>query len=237
MQVFLLGYIVICICEIFTVGGIPGIDESRHKVIVGWTAVHIATISATFWVLLLNAVVGYQFLDDGTPTSIGLVIGSAAAFFIGTGYVALDTGLDWTGFFQSSVTDAPNINHGLYVLYLLIPLICLAFFFVLETYLVLKDLGEVRPMSKFPLCSISLTFQFSLRPLSCPLLSQWCLISQSQSRYATALTERLTELCSRRCLCSSLSCYYGGSGTTLPRTIGQQASITHLYWRSTAYKG
>jgi hypothetical protein len=34
---------------------------------------------------------------DGTAASIGLISASAVALFIGTGYIALDTGFDWTG--------------------------------------------------------------------------------------------------------------------------------------------
>ncbi|KAJ5145573.1 uncharacterized protein N7515_000137 [Penicillium bovifimosum] len=141
MQLFLLGFIIIEICEIFTVGGFPLNDDVRK----GFTAVHLAAISATSWVLLLNALVGFQLLDDGTPASIGLICGSAMALFVGTGYIALDTGFDWTGHFQSS-HDAPNRNIGLYVLYQLFPLICIVLFYVLEAVLVLRILGEFRPM-------------------------------------------------------------------------------------------
>jgi hypothetical protein len=113
--------------------------------IQGFTAVHIAAITATCWVLLMNALVGFQLLDDGTPASIGLICASAAVLFIGTGYIALDTGFDWTGHFQSS-HDAPNRNIALYVLYQLFPLVCLVLFYVLEAVLVLRVLGEFRPM-------------------------------------------------------------------------------------------
>ena len=93
----------------------------------------------------MNAVVGFQLLDDGTPLSLGLVLGTAAAIFVGTGYIALDTGFNWTGHFHSSL-QAPNRNPGLYVLYQLFPLVCLFFFFILETILVLRVLGERKPM-------------------------------------------------------------------------------------------
>ncbi|KAJ5405599.1 hypothetical protein N7465_006883 [Penicillium sp. CMV-2018d] len=141
MQLFLLGFIVIEICEIFTVGGFPLSDAVRK----GFSAVHIAAITATSWVLLMNALVGFQLLDDGTAASIGLICASAAALFIGTGYIALDTGFDWTGRFQSS-HDAPNRNIALYVLYQLFPLVCLVLFYLLEAVLVLRVLGEFRPM-------------------------------------------------------------------------------------------
>jgi hypothetical protein len=94
---------------------------------------------------MLNAVVGYQLLDDGTPLSLGLIIASAAALFIGTGYIALDTGYSWTGHFDKSLTGQ-NHNIGLYVLYQLVPLVFLFAFFVLETVLVIRVLGERKPM-------------------------------------------------------------------------------------------
>ncbi|KAG8426844.1 hypothetical protein J3459_007757 [Metarhizium acridum] len=110
-----------------------------------FSAIHIGMIIATTWILMLNAVIGYQLIDDGTPLSVGLLIVSAGVLFIGTGYIALDTGLKWTGYWNSSY-DAPNRNIALYVLYQLIPLIFLVAFFVLEAVLVLRVLGEIRPM-------------------------------------------------------------------------------------------
>jgi hypothetical protein len=141
MQLFLLGYIIISICEIFSVGGFPLNDTVR----VVFSAIHIGMIVATCWILMLNAVVGYQLIDDGTAASLGLLVFSAALFLIGTGYIALDTGLDFTGFWEDSY-DPPNRNIALYVLYQLVPLIFLVAFYVLETILVLRVLGETRPM-------------------------------------------------------------------------------------------
>ena len=108
---------------------------------------HIAAILATFWVLLLNAAVGYQFLEDGTPLSLGLIGGSAILLFIGTGFIALDTGFRWTGHFDESLVP-PNKNIGLYILYQLLPLLFIALFFILEAFLVLGILGEKRPMRR-----------------------------------------------------------------------------------------
>lgn len=90
---------------------------------------------------------GYQLLDDGTPLSLGLIGGSAILLFVGTGYIALDTGFQWTGHFDSSLKP-PNSNVGLYVLYQLAPLIFIALFFILESFLVLKVLGEQKPMCR-----------------------------------------------------------------------------------------
>lgn len=141
IQLFLMGYIVIEICEIFTVGAFP-LDPTVRK---GFTAVHLAAITATTWILLLNALVGFQLVDDGTPMSLLLILGSALALFVGTGYIALDTAFSWTGHFDHS-HGGENRNIGLYVLYLLAPLVFLFLFFILETILVIRVLGERRPM-------------------------------------------------------------------------------------------
>ncbi|KAI9669211.1 MAG: hypothetical protein M1817_004706 [Caeruleum heppii] len=141
IQLFLIGYIIIQICEIITVGGFPLNGRAR----IVFTAIHLASIVATSWILLMNAVVGFQLLDDGTIVSLGLLFGTALIFFIATGYIALDQGFSWTGHFDRSLTD-PNRNIGLYVLYQLAPLLFLAIFVILETILVLRVLGEKKPM-------------------------------------------------------------------------------------------
>jgi len=105
----------------------------------------VAAIAATTWILLLNALVGFQLIDDGTPISLVLLIVSSAAIAIGTGYIALDVGFSYTGFFDST-HDPPNRAIGLYVLYQLFPLVCLVLFFICESVLVLRVLGEKRPM-------------------------------------------------------------------------------------------
>lgn len=121
----------------------------------GFTAVHLGSITATLWVLLLNGFVGYQLLDDGTPLSLGLILLSAIAFFVGTGYIALDTAFSYTNTFVPSLLGPNNRNIGLYVLYQLFPLICLVGFFLLETILVLRVLGEKKPMCLLPHASTS----------------------------------------------------------------------------------
>lgn len=143
MQIFLLGYIIIEICEIITIGGFP-LDGAVRR---AFSALHIAAIVATSWVLMMNGAVGYQLLDDGTLLSMALVFGSALVLFIGSGYIALDTGFSWSGYWNDTL-HAPNRAYALYTLYQLLPLIFLAVFFILETVLVLRVLGETRPMSK-----------------------------------------------------------------------------------------
>lgn len=141
MQLFLLGYMVISICEIFTIGGFP-LNDSVHIAFVG---VHIAAIVATLWVLMLNGAVGYQLIDDGTVVSVGLLLVSSLFVFIGTGFIALDTGFSWTGYWDDTLS-LPNQAYALYTLYQLVPLVFLVVFFLLEAFLVLRILGERKPM-------------------------------------------------------------------------------------------
>ncbi|EME48150.1 hypothetical protein DOTSEDRAFT_69928 [Dothistroma septosporum NZE10] len=141
MQIFLIGFIIIEVCEIFTVGGFP-LDSTVRR---AFSAVHIAAVVATLWILMMNGAVGYQLIDDGTPLSLALIFGSAVVLFVGTGYIALDTGFSWTGYFDSTLND-PNRAYALYTLYQLVPIVFLFVYFVLQTVLVLRVLGEVRPM-------------------------------------------------------------------------------------------
>jgi len=98
--------------------------------------------------LMLNGAVGYQLIEDGNLLSLILTIGSAAALFLGTAYIALDTGFGWTSYWQGSQVS-PDRSYSLYTLYLLCLIVFLFIYFVLETFLVLKILRETRPMSKF----------------------------------------------------------------------------------------
>ncbi|TGZ84084.1 hypothetical protein EX30DRAFT_98383 [Ascodesmis nigricans] len=141
IQIFLVFYIILSIAEVFSIGGFL----KDRTVLVWFSSVHIGAIAATCWVLLLNAIVGFQLLDDGTPLSIGLTIFSGLAFFVGVGYIALDTGFTSpTGYFT---VDPKTLKHvSLYILYLLVPLICIVLFYILESFLVLSILHETRPM-------------------------------------------------------------------------------------------
>jgi hypothetical protein len=94
---------------------------------------------------MLNGLVGYQLLDDGTPVSVGLLFISSLVIFIGTGYIALDTGFSWTGYWDDTLAGE-NQAYALYTLYQLVPLVFLVIFFCLEAFLVLRVLGERKPM-------------------------------------------------------------------------------------------
>jgi hypothetical protein len=109
-------------------------------------------------------------VDDGTPLSLGLLGASALAFLVGVGYIALDTGFSFTGFWDSSKA-LPNRDIALYVLYLLLPLLWIVLYFALETVLVLRVLGETRPMIYLVGAAFSFAtgqvFNFVISPYIC----------------------------------------------------------------------
>ncbi|VBB78046.1 Putative protein of unknown function [Podospora comata] len=166
MQVFLVGYLLVSIAEIFSIGEFPLNDQVR----VVFSAIHIGAIAATTWLLFINGIVGYQLMDDGTILSLALTIGSALAWLIGVGYIALDTGYQWTTQWQGSL-EPPNRSIALYVTYLLLPLVWVVFFVVLELVLVIKVLGETRPLLFLGAAALSFAvgqiFNFVVSPYIC----------------------------------------------------------------------
>jgi hypothetical protein len=92
-------------------------------------------------------------MEDGTTKSLALIVGSCAIIFIGTGYIALDTGFSWTGYWNDTLDD-PNRAYALYTLYLLAPLVFIVAFFALEAFLVIRLLGEFMPLSKSYNCKL-----------------------------------------------------------------------------------
>lgn len=141
MQLFLSTYILVQICEIFTVGLYP-LDKT---VLTAFTGAHLGLIVACTWILLINAIIGYQLWEDGTLFSMGMTVVSALLLCLVTSYIALDTGFSWTGYFNTSLAGQ-NRNIGLYITYQLLPMIFLVAYYILSSILVLRILGEIRPM-------------------------------------------------------------------------------------------
>jgi hypothetical protein len=145
-------------------------DDALTYCMQAFVAVHIAAIVATSWVLMLNGLVGYQLLDDGTPISLGLLLISSVIIFVGTGYIALDTGFNWTGYWEDT-RGGENQAYALYTLYQLVPLVFLVIFFCLEAFLVLRVLGERKPMRMYHTCILRImTNQSSVYLLGAALL-------------------------------------------------------------------
>ncbi|KAI8333947.1 chitin synthase III catalytic subunit [Chlamydoabsidia padenii] len=70
---------------------VTGIIPTSSMVYPWFTSVHIGLISATFWCLLLNGFVGFQFAEDGTPLSLWSIRISSLIIFLIVGFVSIAT--------------------------------------------------------------------------------------------------------------------------------------------------
>ncbi|KAF1801592.1 chitin synthase III catalytic subunit-domain-containing protein [Mucor lusitanicus] len=70
---------------------VTGIIPTSSPVYPWFTAVHIGFMCATFWCLLLNGFVGFQFAEDGTPLSLWSIRISSFVIFLLTGFIAIAT--------------------------------------------------------------------------------------------------------------------------------------------------
>ncbi|KTW28093.1 hypothetical protein T552_01954 [Pneumocystis carinii B80] len=140
MQILILIYFFISIFQIFTIGGFI----TNIKLLAYFTAVHIGLIAAFFWVLLVNAIVGYQLFEDGTVFSVLITLIPSLLLFLSSGYIVLDSIFFWTKSFVSS--SLMFQNYGIYILYFLWSLLCIIGYFILEFILVFKILQEWKPL-------------------------------------------------------------------------------------------
>lgn len=151
MNVVFIGYILILAAQIIDSGGF--LDE-QSKVVVIASAVHIGLIAGTFWALLINALVGYQIVEDGTFLSTWGTLISTLIVAGGTGYIAGDTAFSVTGYFNTT-NPATLKNVALFTLYLVWPIIAIGLYVILETVIVVKFLGEKRPLLLLYLALVS----------------------------------------------------------------------------------
>ncbi|ORX41155.1 chitin synthase III catalytic subunit-domain-containing protein [Kockovaella imperatae] len=110
------------------------------------SAIHIALIVSFFWVLLGNAIVATQVVEDGTPAAVVPLCVIAALFFAPTLYIALDIGLHWTETFRIDSSDPSSLRSiTLFVLTLIWPAFAAVANLGIMLFIVSYKLREVKP--------------------------------------------------------------------------------------------
>ncbi|GAA98784.1 hypothetical protein E5Q_05472 [Mixia osmundae IAM 14324] len=104
-----------------------------------FAAVHTGIISATFWCLLVNGFVGFQFAEDGTPLSLWSLRGSCAAVFAIVFFVAVAT-------FKSIAGLSPTKTAVLWVFTYIFNGACVVIYIVLQLILVFRTLDDRWPI-------------------------------------------------------------------------------------------
>ncbi|BGP13070.1 hypothetical protein JCM10213v2_000989 [Rhodosporidiobolus nylandii] len=113
--------------------------------IVWVTAVHVGLLVALFWVLVWVAFLSLQVVEDGTLFSLVPMFAGGIILSVGSGYIAADTGLQITDYFQS---DPPQSLHNvwLFVLTIIWPAAAAFIYFVIQSGVVIRVLREKKPL-------------------------------------------------------------------------------------------
>ncbi|ODN76185.1 chitin synthase export chaperone [Cryptococcus amylolentus CBS 6039] len=148
--------------ELFAIFLDSGIIPTANKVYPWFAAIYAGCVAALHWCLILNGFVGFQLYEDGTPMSLwflrisslvvgGVCFGIAIATFKGT-----------------SSSFSPNNAVGLFITYLVFPLICILVYFVSQMLLVVRTLddrwviGDLLFMAGFYVAGILVLIAFSV---------------------------------------------------------------------------
>ncbi|KAG2183096.1 hypothetical protein INT44_006077 [Umbelopsis vinacea] len=118
---------------------VTGIIPTASSVYPWFTAVHVGLISATFWCLLLNGFVGFQFAEDGTPWSLWSIRISSLVVFILVGAIAIATFNEYGPFTYTS----PSV---LWVFYFIVNGIAFVVYVILQIILVVNTLDDRWPL-------------------------------------------------------------------------------------------
>ncbi|KAG0250914.1 Chitin synthase, class 7 [Mortierella polycephala] len=129
-------YILVTILDFLLVSGIipTSSDVYRH-----FTGVHLGLISATFWCLLLNGFVGFQFAEDGTPLSLWSIRISSAVVFAAVTFVSIAT------FTKMSPFDPEN-PVALWIIFFIFNGAALLIYVILQIVLVVNTLDDRWPL-------------------------------------------------------------------------------------------
>lgn len=165
--------------------------KQGSKGLVVVSAIHIAIIVVFFWLLLGNALIATQVVEDGTAAALAPLSIFSILFFVATLYISLDTGLHWSqAFHLTSTADVENLKGtALFVFSLILPAAFSVLYILIMLYIVIKVLDERKPailyLASFAfLVAAQLIFFLTSQPLcnvGAPWLSPISLASNSDT--------------------------------------------------------
>ncbi|CAO3565908.1 unnamed protein product [Mortierella alpina] len=136
MGVLFFTYTCILLLQVFTIGG--AIPRSRTFMI--WTsAFHLGIMVSFFWTLIVNALILFQFVEDGTEHTTQFIVGSSVAWIVGVTFMSLDLAMDYTKHHDGQ-------SPGLYFLTLVFPAAAVLIYMFLVSILVLRKLEEYKSL-------------------------------------------------------------------------------------------
>ncbi|KAF8656328.1 hypothetical protein AX16_002593 [Volvariella volvacea WC 439] len=165
IRAFLVLYLLTLPFQLLTTGSL---FEQGSDALVILTSIHAGLVAALFWMLLGNALVATQFVEDGTMSSLVPFYGIALAFFAGTTYISFDVALGITDTLGPSGPLESLHSIPLFVLTSIWPGVAALAYFVIMSVIVLRVLNETKPMFFYVLAA----FLFVLSQLDYFLLNR-----------------------------------------------------------------
>ncbi|MBW0510438.1 hypothetical protein O181_050153 [Austropuccinia psidii MF-1] len=151
-------YAIVTVISFFLDGGIIPTSSKAYP----WlAALETGLVCATFWCLLVNGFVGFQFAEDGTPLSLWSLRGSCATIFIIAFFIAIAT-------FKSLASFSPSQPLALWIIMYIFNGACVAIYIILQLLLVIRTLDDRWPIGDilfgagFFIVGLVLIYGFSL---------------------------------------------------------------------------
>jgi len=116
-----------------------GVIPTANAVYPWFTAVYAGLVGAAYTCLLINGFVGFQFAEDGTPKSLWFLRISCLVIFGLEFFIAIATFKQIAGFNYTKPI-------GLWILYILWPLICVVVYVISQLVLVFRTLDDRWPI-------------------------------------------------------------------------------------------
>ncbi|KAG0361952.1 Chitin synthase, class 7 [Gamsiella multidivaricata] len=129
-------YTLVTIMDFLLVSGIIPTSSALYPY---FTGVHLGLISATFWCLLLNGFVGFQFAEDGTPLSLWSIRISSFIVFAAVTFLSIAT-------FKSMGPFDPLHPVALWIVFFIFNGAALLIYVILQIVLVVNTLDDRWPL-------------------------------------------------------------------------------------------
>jgi len=116
-----------------------GVIPTAHASYPYFAAGYTGLVAATYCCLLINGFVGFQFAEDGTPLSLWLLRIVCLVVFAASFFVAIAT-------FKSFASFSYAKPIGLWIIYILFPIVCVAIYTISQLILVFRTLDDRWPI-------------------------------------------------------------------------------------------
>ncbi|CAG8455525.1 10513_t:CDS:2 [Paraglomus brasilianum] len=133
---FFYSYMLLTFLELLLVSGIIPTSSNVYSYFV---AAHVGLISVTFWILLLNGFVGFQFAEDGTALSLWSIRISSLVLFSAVYFIAIAT-------FRSIGPFSNTSPTALWIIMYIFNGAALVIYVALQIVLVIKTLDDRWPL-------------------------------------------------------------------------------------------